>query len=84
MPRAAYKDNFTAGLEHVLNNSQASFMKSPHVFNEIHNKAGMSLTAMLRHVGKRRKNERNEPKKPNDAEKSEERLNKLEAASQKE
>lgn len=82
MPR--YKDNFSAGLEHVLNNPKASFLKSPAVLNELQATTKMSMSAMLRHVGKRRKNQHNEPKKPNDSEKSEERLQKLEAASQKE
>lgn len=76
-----YKDNFSAGLEHVLNNPKASFMKSPAVFNEIQNKAGMSMSQMLKHVGKQRKNHHNAPKKPSDEEKSKERLEKLEAAS---
>jgi hypothetical protein len=84
MPRhRAYKDNFSVGLEHILNNPTASFIKSPAVFNEIHSKSNMSITSMLRHVGKRRKNDRNHPKEPSDAERSQERLGQLEEAAKK-
>jgi predicted ArsR family transcriptional regulator len=77
MPR--HTDNFTAGLETILNNNDASFMKKPQVFKEITEKANMNVSAMLRHIGKRKKaNYRNEP---TDEERGEERLHKLEEAS---
>lgn len=77
MPR--HKDNFTVGLETMLNNKEASFMKSPAVFREIKDKANMNVSAMLKHIGKRKK--ANYKSEPTDAERSEERLNQLEAAS---
>ena len=77
MPR--HKDNFTVGLETMLNNKEASFMKSPAVFREIKDKANMNVSAMLKHIGKRKKS--NYHSEPTDAEKSEERLQRLEEAS---
>ncbi len=77
MPR--HKDNFTIGLETMLNNKEASFMKNPAVFREIKDKANMNVSAMLKHIGKRKKS--NYRSEPTDSERSEERLNQLEEAS---
>jgi hypothetical protein len=74
-----YKDNFTVGLETMLNNKDASFMKNPAVFREIKEKANMNVSAMLRHIGKRKKS--NYKSEPDDSEKSEQRLQRLEEAS---
>jgi hypothetical protein len=79
MPR--HKDNFTIGLETMLNNKEASFMKNPAVFREIKDKANMNVSAILKHVGKRKKS--NYRSEPTDSERSEERLNQLEEASSK-
>jgi hypothetical protein len=77
MPR--YKDDFSLGLEHILNNPNASFLKNPSVFHEIHNKAGMSLSKMVRHIGNKTKNKRSEP---TDKERAEQRVGALEAKSE--
>jgi hypothetical protein len=83
MPRhRAYKDDFSIGLEDILNNPKASFTKSPAVFNEIHSKSNMSIGQMLKYIGKRRRNETH--KQPSDAERSQERLGQLEEAAKKE
>lgn len=79
MPPRRYKSSFTVGLEHILNNKEASFINSSKVFNEIQDKSGMSTTAILKHIGKRKRS-RPEAKEPTDSEKSEERLAKLESA----
>ena len=77
MPR--HKDNFTIGLETMLNNKEASFMKNPAVFREIKDKANMNVSAILKHIGKRKKS--NYKSEPDDSERSEERLRQLEEAS---
>jgi len=78
MPR---KNDFTIGLETVLNNPQTSFMKNPKVFHELYNQSGMSMNAMMKHIGKSSKNKKQ--KEPTDAEKSAERLDRMEAATNK-
>ncbi len=80
MPPRRYKTSFTVGLEHILNNPDASFVKSSKVINEIQEKSGMSMSAVLKHIGKRKRS-RPEAKEKSDDEKSKERLGKLEAAS---
>lgn len=72
------KSDFTLGLEHILNNPKTNFIKNPKVFDEIHKASGMSLTSMIRHVGKRTKSTKEE--KPADDERSKERLANLEKA----
>jgi len=54
-------------------------MKNPAVFREIKDKANMNVSAMLKHIGKRKKS--NYRSEPTDSERSEERLNQLEEAS---
>lgn len=76
-----HKDDFTAGLEEILNNPKTSFITNPKTFKEIHSASGMSYTEMIKHVGKGSKKQK--VQKPTDAERSEERLDKLEARSEK-
>jgi len=78
MPR--HKNAFVLGLEKVLNNPNASFLTNPATFREINSKSGMSMTQMIKHVGKKRGNETNPP---TDKQKSEERLNNLKINSEK-
>ena len=77
MPR---KSDYIVGLEAVLNNPKTSFLHNPSTFKEIQTQSGMSMNAMLKHVGGR---SRQKKKEPTDAEKSKERLDAMEAASQK-
>jgi hypothetical protein len=76
-----HKDDFTAGLEQILNNPSASFITNPKTFKEIHSASGMSYSEMIRHVGRGSKKQK--VHKPTDAERSEERLGNLEARSEK-
>jgi hypothetical protein len=78
MPR---KTDFVVGLEAVLNNPQTSFMKNPKVFSELYSQSKMSMNAMMKHIGKSSKNKKT--KEPTDAEKSEARLDRMEAQSNK-
>lgn len=80
MPRRQ-KDDFTAGLETILNNPQASFLKNPAVFREIQQQSGMSVGAMIKQLG--RGSKRQKPAEPTDAEKSKARMDKMEEASEK-
>lgn len=76
-----HKSDFSIGLEHILNNPQTNFVKNPTVFGEIHKASGMSVSEMIRHVGKRSKSVKKD-EKPSDDERSKERLAALESASQ--
>lgn len=78
MPR---KSDFQAGMEAVLNNPQTSFLHNPKTFNEIYKQSGMSMNAMMKHIGKQSKKEKKS--EPTDAEKSENRLDRMEAATKK-
>ena len=80
MSRMKQKSDFTQGLEHILNNPQTNFVSNPSVFNEIYKASGMSITSMIRHVGKRSKTAKKD-EKPIDEERSRERLAALEDAS---
>jgi hypothetical protein len=75
------KSDFAVGLEHILNNPQTNFVKNPTVFGEIHKASGMSVSEMIRHVGKRSKAPKKD-EKPSDDERSKERLAALESSSQ--
>jgi len=70
------KSDFAIGLEHILNNPQTNFVKNPTVFSEIHKASGMSVSEMIRHVGKRRKHDPKD-EKPSDDERIKERLSNL-------
>lgn len=76
-------DTFNIGLTKILNNPKASFLTNPNIFNEIHKTSGMSMSGMIRHIGKMEQNVRNKKKEPTDSERSEERLNELQTKSQK-
>lgn len=73
------KTDFVRGLEAVLNNPQTSFLKNPKVFNEIYSQSKMSMNSMMKHIGKSSKKK----KEPTDAEKSEARLDRMEAQTNK-
>lgn len=75
------KDDFSAGLEAILNNPQTSFLKNPKTFKEIHSQSGMSMSSMIRHIGKKSKSQKDE--KPTDEERSKARLDALESNSDK-
>jgi hypothetical protein len=75
MPKK-YKSHFTAGLETILNNPQTSFMRNPKVFGELHKQSGMSMSEMIRHVGRGSKQKK--VAEPTDAEKSQARLDAME------
>jgi len=77
MPR---KTDFQLGMEAVLNNPKTSFLQNPKTFREIQNQSGMSMYAMMRHIGGK---SRKQKKEPTDAEKSAERLDAMESANKK-
>ena len=78
MPRE--RSDYIKGMEIFLNNPKTSYKTNPHVFDELKNKSGMSISEMFKHVG--RSSKFTKPKEPTDNEKSEQRLNKLEVSSQ--
>ena len=71
MPR---KTDFARGLETILNNPKTSFLKEPKTFNEIQKQSGMSLSAMIKTIGKSAKGAKGERKEPTDDEKIAERM----------
>jgi hypothetical protein len=75
MPKK-YKSHFVAGLETILNNPQTSFMKNPKVFGELHKQSGMTMSDMIRHIGRGSKNKK--IAEPTDDEKSKARLDAME------
>jgi len=77
----SHKTNFQLGMEAVLNNPQTSFLTNPKTFHEIHKQSGMSMSAMMKHIGGQAKKQKE--KGPTDAEKSEQRLKEMEAANKK-
>ena len=77
MPR--HKNDFTMGLETILNNPQTSFLKNPKTFNEIHSQSKMPLSSMIRTIGKSAKTTSKKEKEPTDKEKSEARLAEMES-----
>ena len=78
MPRP--KNDFTAGMEAFLNNPNATY-GNPHIFREIHKQSGMSVSEMLKQVGRQSKQQK--IKQPTDKELSEQRLKVLEANTNK-
>ena len=76
-----HKTNYQLGMEAVLNNPKTSFLHNPRTFHEIHRQSGMSMSAMMRHIGGQAKKQKE--KGPTDAEKSEQRLKEMEAANKK-
>jgi hypothetical protein len=71
MPR--HKSEYQIGMETILNNKETSFLKNPQVFNAIVSESKMPISQIIRHLGKNKKLE------PSDKEKSEQRLQNLEA-----
>ena len=78
MPRR--KNDIIAGMEAFLNNPDTTYA-NPHVFNEIHKQSGMSVSEMLKHVGRNSRNIK--VKEPSDKEMSQERLKTLELKTEK-
>jgi hypothetical protein len=76
-------DTFNLGLEKILNNPKTSFLTNPKVFHEIHKTSGMTMSGMIRHIGKMEAQVRNKKREPTDSERSKERLEELEAKSAK-
>lgn len=75
------KNDYTRGLEVILNNPKTSFLKNPGVFREIHTQSGMPLTSMMRAIGKSSRTYGNgkRPKSPTDDERTQNRMNTMEA-----
>jgi hypothetical protein len=78
MPR---KTDFQLGMEAVLNNPKTSFLQNPKTYNEIQSQSGMSMSAMMKHIGS--KSRKQKQKGPTDDEKSKERLDAMESANKK-
>lgn len=76
------KSDYRVGLEMILNNPQTSFMKQPQVFHEIHKQSGMTMSQMMKTLGKTSKS-RNGVKEETDEEKSEKRLASMKNAVEK-
>ena len=66
------KSDFQLGMQAVLNN--------PKTFSEIQSQSGMSMSAMMRHIGGKT---RKQQKGPTDDEKAKERLDAMESANKK-
>lgn len=77
MPR---KTDFQLGMEAVLNNPKTSFLQNPKTYNEIQNQSGMSMSAMMKHIGGK---SRKQKKGPTDEERSAERLDAMDSANKK-
>ena len=73
-----HKTAYQLGMEAVLNNPDTSFLKNPKTFHELHKQSGMSMSAMMKHIGGKAKKQK---QGPTDAEKAKERLDKIEASS---
>jgi len=78
MPR---KTDYQLGMEAVLNNPKTSFLQNPKTFNEIQSQSGMSMAAMMKHIGG--KTRKQQQQGPTDAEKAKERLDAMESANKK-
>ena len=77
MPR---KTDFQLGMEAVLNNPKTSFLQNPKTYHEIQSQSGMSMYAMMRHIGGKT---RKQKKGPTDEERSAERLDAMDSANKK-
>lgn len=73
------KNDFTMGLETILNNPQTSFLTQPKVFGEIHSQSKMPLSTMIRTIGRTAKEQKNKVKEPTDDDKAQARLSKMES-----
>jgi len=74
-------DSFNLGLQKILNNPKTSFLTNPGTFHEIHKQSGMSMSGMIKHIGRMEQNVRGKKKEPTDSERSKERLDELESKS---
>lgn len=72
------KNDFTVGLETILNNPQTSFLKNPKTFKEIHSQSQMPLAVMIKTIGKSAK-ENKKAREPTADERSKQRIAELEA-----
>jgi hypothetical protein len=72
------KNAMQLGLEKLLNSKEASPLTNPAVFNNVVSSSGMSVSSILKYTGRQIQR----PKKPTDAERSKERIQKLEEASE--
>jgi hypothetical protein len=66
------------GLEKLLNSKEASPLTNPGVFKNVVSSSGMSISQILRYTGRNVQR----PRQPTDAERSKERIQKLEEASE--
>jgi hypothetical protein len=71
------KNEYQLGLETILNNPKTSFLKNPKMIDEIAKGAGMSMSAMIKSVGKSAKTASKKVKEITDDEKSMNRLSAL-------
>jgi arsenate reductase-like glutaredoxin family protein len=67
------KTEYQLGLETILNNPKTSFLKNPKMIEEISKSAGMSMSQMIKTIGKSSKTA-NKRKEATDDEKSMNRL----------
>jgi hypothetical protein len=72
------KNAMQLGLERLLNSKEASPLNNPAVFKNVVSSSGMSVSSILKYTGRQIQR----PKKPTDDERSKERIDKLEAASE--
>jgi hypothetical protein len=72
------KNAMQLGLERLLNSKEASPLTNPAMFNNVVSSSGMSVSSILKYTGRQIQR----PKKPTDAERSKERIQKLEEASE--
>jgi hypothetical protein len=72
------KGAFHLGMEKIMNDPNSSFLTNPQVFSAVKQSSGMSYTEILRHIGKGGK----KVKGPTDAERSKQRVEKLESDSE--
>jgi len=72
------KNAMQLGLERLLNSKEASPLTNPAMFNNVVSSSGMSVSSILKYTGRQLQR----PRKPTDAERSKERIQKLEEASE--
>lgn len=75
MPR---KTTYQLGMETILNNPDASFLKHPRTFGEIHNQSKMTIQQLVKHIGTTASKQK-KVAEPTDQEKIEKRLGEMEA-----
>lgn len=72
--RATVKSDFTKGLEQLMNNPTLSPFSSPHAYDQMRNASSLPLSAMMSYIGNGKRNTKKE-----DADRSKQRIEKLEA-----